>query len=74
MLEVSRSVMKRPLRCASHQRGIAEQVEQRIGRALDLEQFGVGDRAERADDGVARAGHDRGIGIGRTQARAAVRG
>ena len=36
------------------QSGIAEQVEQRIGRALDLKQFGIGDRAMRADDGVAR--------------------
>ena len=29
-----------------HQFGIAEQIEQRIGRALDLEQFGVLDGAD----------------------------
>ena len=29
-----------------HQRGIAEQIQQRIRRALDLEQLGIGDLAE----------------------------
>jgi hypothetical protein len=38
-----------------HQLGIAEQIEQRIWRALDLEQLGIGDPAERPDDAVAGA-------------------
>jgi hypothetical protein len=50
------------------QRGIAEQIEQRVRRALDLKQFSIGDPAVRADDAVGRAGHDGWIGIGRAQA------
>ena len=57
-----------PISMRLHQRGIAEQIEQRIRRALDLKQFAVGDDAERADDGIGRADHDRRIGIRRTQA------
>jgi hypothetical protein len=56
------------------QRGVAEQIEQRIRRALDLKQFRIGDRAVRADDGVRRAGHYRRIRVGRTQARAQLAG
>ena len=43
MLEVSRSVTKLAVAVLLDQRGIAKQVEQRIGRALDLEQLAVGD-------------------------------
>src|SRR5439155_1048644 len=46
-----------------HQRGIAKQVEQRVRRALDLEQLAVGDLAECADDAVAWTDHDRWVGI-----------
>src|SRR5439155_1339467 len=45
-----------PVAVLLHQLGVAEQVEQRIRRALDLEQLGIGDLAERADDAVAGAG------------------
>ena len=53
-----------------HQRGIAEQVEQRIGRALDLIEFAIADRAVRADDAVGRADHDLWVAIGSPQAGA----
>src|SRR5258708_13266230 len=52
------------------QRGVAEQVEQRVPGALDLKQFGIGDRTKGADDRIAGADHNRGIEIGWTQAGA----
>ena len=52
-----------------HQRGIAKQVEQRVRRALDLEQLGVGDLAECADDAVAWTDHDRWVGINGPETR-----
>ncbi len=52
-----------------HQLGIAQQVQQGIRRALDLEQLGAGDLAERADDAVAGARHNIGVGIEGAQAR-----
>jgi len=48
--------------------GVAEQVLKRVRSALDLKQLGIGDRAERADDGIAGADHDRRVRIGRTRA------
>jgi len=57
-----------PVAVRIDQPGLAEQVQKRVGSALDLKQLGIGDRAERADDGVARTGHDRGVRVGRTQA------
>ncbi len=57
-----------------HQCGIAQQVQQGIGRALDLEQLGVGDGAEGADDAVAGARQHGRIGIERPQAGAQLPG
>ena len=39
-----------PVAVPLDQCGIAEQIEKRIRRALDLEQFGILDPSERADD------------------------
>src|SRR5258708_10526722 len=50
-----------------HQRRIAEQIEKGIGGALDLKQFGIGNRAKGADDRVARADHDHWVRVNRPQ-------
>ena len=63
-----------PVAVLLDQRGIAEQVLERVRRALDLKQFGILNPAVRADDGVAGTDHDRRIGIGRPQARAELPG
>ena len=57
-----------PVAVLLSQRRIAEQVRQRIGRALDLVEFVVANSSERADNAIRRADHDRRIGIGRPQA------
>ena len=50
------------------QRRIGQQVPQRVGEALGLQQLGAADRAAGADDGVARACQHLRIGIDRPRA------
>ena len=58
---------KAPVAMAFDQRGIAEQIQQRVRRALDLKQLPIHDLAKGADDAVGGTGHHGGIGIGRAQ-------
>ena len=63
-----------PVAMAFHQIRVAEQVEQRIRRTLDLEQLGILDAAVSANDAIAR-GHDDGrVGIDRPQPGAKLPG
>ncbi len=48
---------------ALHQLGLAQQVLQGVGEALDLKELGPFDPPACADDGVAGADNDCGIGV-----------
>src|SRR5258708_4640102 len=47
---------------------IADQLLQRVGKPLDLEQFGTGDWPGRTDDRIARANQDLRIAVDRPRA------
>ena len=47
---------------------IAQQILQRVGKALGLKKLGAGDGAAGADDGVARAHQDIGGAVDRPRA------